>query len=70
MSCRNAHFKIGRLYGTGVVQEIVGIEQQVEVFGGLGKEEALHAVLQRVVLDIVHGRVAARRLGAVLDRLD
>lgn len=37
-----------------VVNEVVGVEEQVEVLGRLGKEEGLHAVFFAVVAHIFY----------------
>lgn len=37
-----------------VVHPVVKIKDKEEIFGGLSQEEALHAVLYSMVIDILH----------------
>lgn len=37
-----------------VVHPVVNVKDEVEVFGGLGQKEALHAVLYSMVIDVLH----------------
>ena len=41
------------------IDRIVGVEEQVKIFAGFGKEKRFLTILQRFVLDVVHGRVSA-----------
>uniref|UniRef100_A0AAG5DEQ6 Uncharacterized protein n=1 Tax=Anopheles atroparvus TaxID=41427 RepID=A0AAG5DEQ6_ANOAO len=50
-----------------IVQEIAGIEQQVEIFGRFRQKERFHAVLLLMALHVAYGRVPARRFSAVFD---
>lgn len=45
------------------MQEVVGIEEKVEVLGGLGQEEALHPVGQAVVSHILYSCIATGSSG-------
>lgn len=42
------------ILGARVMKEIFRIEEEVEVFNGLGQEEGLHAVVQLVVPYVLH----------------
>lgn len=37
----------------GIVDKVVRVEKQIQIFGGLRKEERLHAVLLAVVADVL-----------------
>uniref|UniRef100_A0A182JJB6 Uncharacterized protein n=1 Tax=Anopheles atroparvus TaxID=41427 RepID=A0A182JJB6_ANOAO len=52
---------------SAIVQEIAGIEQQVEIFGRFRQKERFHAVLLLMALHVAYGRVPARRFSAVFD---
>ena len=51
------------------MQEVVGIEEKVEVLGGLGQEEALHPVGQAVVSHILHSCIATGGSGGGRDKV-
>ena len=46
-----------------VVQEVVGVKEQVEILGGLCQEEALHPVSQAVVSYILYSCITTGSSG-------
>ena len=53
--------------GARVVDEVIRVEQEVEVLGGLGQEERLHPVVQGVGQNIFHSSISTRGVGRMLD---
>ena len=45
------------------MKEVVGIEEEVEIFCSLGKEKALHPVRQAVVANILYSSISTRSSG-------
>ena len=50
-----------RAVAAGVVKEVIRIKHQIQIFGGLGEKERLHAILQLVVVDVLDLRIQATR---------
>ena len=51
------------------MQEVVGVEEEVQVLGGLCQEEALHPVRQAVVSHILHSCIATGGSGGGRDKV-
>ena len=53
-----------------LVDGVIDVEEEVEVLAGLAEEEGLLSVLEALVGNVVHGGVAAVRLGVAVEALE
>ena len=58
---KNSGSRFAKIYL--VMQEVVGVKEEVQVLGGLCQEEALHPVRQAVVSHILYSCIATGSSG-------